>query len=98
MDVLWVCWLEIDQKHQAGWKAKRLYRVQFVPCHKEGAFGFLDPADVICGIHLIPGFNNGHTIQSPEDLVSKWDDTAVNSWKNYYINQWVVPSFLLSPS
>ena len=25
MDLLWVRWFEIDQTHQAGWKAKRLY-------------------------------------------------------------------------
>ena len=47
MDVLWVRWLQIDQTHQAGWKAKRLYRVQFVPSLEDGAFGFLDPNDII---------------------------------------------------
>lgn len=36
VDTLWVRWLEIDQKHRAGWKAKRLYRVQFVPRPRRG--------------------------------------------------------------
>ena len=31
MDVLWVRWFKIDQAHRAGWKAKRLYRIEFVP-------------------------------------------------------------------
>ena len=87
MDILWVRWLEIDQKHRAGWKAKRLYRVQFVPCHEDGAFGFLDPADVIRGVHLIPGFNNGYIVHSPEDPISKWDYAPSNNWQNYYVNQ-----------
>jgi hypothetical protein len=87
MDVLWVRWLEIDQKHRAGWKAKRLYRVQFVPPHEEGAFGFLDPTDVIRGVHLIPGFNNGHVVHLPGDSISKWDYAPAKNWQNYYVNQ-----------
>ena len=85
MDVLWVRWLEVDERHQAGWKAKRLYRVQFVPSHMEGAFGFLDPTDVIRGVHLIPGFKNGFLVDTQE--VSKWDHSPEKSWKNYYVNQ-----------
>ena len=87
IDVLWVRWFEIDQTHRAGWKAKRLYRVKFVPCDKDGAFGFLDPMDVIHGVHLIPGFNNGYIVHSPEDLISKWDYGPANNWQNYYVNQ-----------
>ena len=87
MDVLWVRWLEIDRKHRAGWKAKRLYRVQFIPNHEEGAFGFLDPEDVIRGAHLIPGFDHGHIEDSLEDLISKWDYAPANNWRYYYVNQ-----------
>ena len=87
MDVLWVHWFELDRKHQAGWKAKRLYHIQFVPSHEEGAFGFLDPADVIRGVHLIPSFNNGYIVDSLEDLISKWVYASPDNWKNYYVNQ-----------
>ena len=87
MDILWVHWLEIDQTHRAGWKAKRLYRVQFVPCDEDGAFGFLNPADVIRGVHLIPSFNNGYIVQSPDHPISKWDYVLADNWKNYYVNQ-----------
>ena len=87
MDILWVHWFELDRKHRAGWKAKRLYRIQFVPSHEEGAFGFLDPADVIPGVHLIPGFNNGYIVDSLEDLISKWVYASPDNWKNYYVNQ-----------
>jgi hypothetical protein len=53
MDVLWVRWLQIDKTHRAGWRAKRLYRVQFVPSLEDSAFGFLDPDNIIRGAHLI---------------------------------------------
>jgi hypothetical protein len=86
-DVLWVHWLEVDQKHRAGWKAKRLYRVQFVPSNEDGVFGFLDPEDVIHGTHLIPGFTHGCIEDPPEDSVSKWNCLPANDWRYYYINQ-----------
>jgi len=86
MDVLWVRWLQIDRTHRAGWKAKRLYRVQFVPSPEEGAFGFLDPNDVIRGAHVIPCFDKG-TIANPLPPASRWDYPSKANWKYYYINQ-----------
>ena len=87
MDVLWVRWLQIDQTHQAGWKAKRLYRVQFVPSLEDGAFGFLDPNDIIRGVHLIPCFDKGLIVGLLLALVSKWDYAPKANWKHYYVNQ-----------
>ena len=87
MDVLWVRWLQIDQTHQAGWKAKRLYRVQFVPSLEDGAFGFLDPNDIIRGVHLIPCFDKGLIVGLLLAFVSKWDYAPKVNWKHYYINQ-----------
>ena len=84
MDVLWVRWLEVDHRYRAGWRAKRLYRVQFIPKHKEGAFGFLDPEDVIRGAHLIPGFARGR-MENP--FASKWDYPPAEDWQRYYVNQ-----------
>ena len=73
MDVLWVHWFTIDRKHKAGWKAKRLYKVRFIPNLDKDAFGFLNPNDIICGVHLIPGFNEGLIEDSPDTAKSKWD-------------------------
>ena len=87
MDLLWVRWFKIDQTHQAGWKAKRLYRVQFVPSHENDAFGFLDPDDVIRGAHLIPCFDKGLIVALLVSLVSGWDYAPSTNWKYYYINQ-----------
>jgi len=88
MDVLWVRWFQLDHAHRAGWKAKRLYRVQFVPSLEEGAFGFLDPDNVIRGSHLIPCFDKGLVADPPVASISRWDYPANGNWYYYYINQW----------
>ena len=86
MDVMWVRWFKIDETHQAGWKAKRLYRLKFIPPLEDGAFGFLDPDEVVRGSHLIPGFILGHRKPSPTTPASEWDPKE-SDWEAYYINQ-----------
>ena len=86
-DVLWVRWFKIDETHRAGWKAKRLYRLKFVPALEDDAFGFLDPDDIIRGSHLIAGFNLGPRSRSPSDPASVWDPEKESDWKTYYVNQ-----------
>ena len=86
MDVLWVRWFKIDETHRAGWKAKRLYRLKFIPALEDGAFGFLDPDDIIRGSHLIPGFALGLRTHSPTDPASEWDPEE-SGWETYYVNQ-----------
>ena len=56
MEFLFVRWFGHDLTPRPGWKAKRLIRLGFVPGNDKTAFGFLDPAQVIRSIHLIPGF------------------------------------------
>ena len=92
MDVLWVRWFKIDKTHRASWKAKWLYRIKFVPSLEDGAFGFLDPEDIICGTHLIQGFHHGHRHPSPNDPVSVWDHKKESDWQTYYVNQRVYSS------
>ena len=87
MDVLWVRWFTIDKKHKAGWKAKRLYKIRFIPNLDEGAFGFLNPDDIICGAHLIPGFDDGLIEDDPNAAKSEWDYKPARNWHSYYVNQ-----------
>lgn len=60
MDFLWVHWFQLDETFRAGWKSKRLYQLKPTPPLEDGAFGFLNPDNVIRGSHLIPGFVLGH--------------------------------------
>lgn len=55
MDFLWVRWYD----HQVGDNTARLDQLSFPPIKFEGAFGFVDPADVVRGCHIIPRFNKG---------------------------------------
>ena len=87
MDVLWVRWLKVDRRHKAGWKAKRLYKVRFLSSLDEGAFGFLDPDDIVRSVHLIPGFDEGLIEDSPGTLKSEWDYKPSRNWCSYYVNQ-----------
>lgn len=58
MDFIWVRWYS-DPIDPCGWAVKRLPRVQFLPQDDPRAFGFIDPADIISGAHLIPAFRHG---------------------------------------
>jgi hypothetical protein len=87
MDILWVRWFKVDKTLRAGWKAKRLYRLKFVPSLEDGAFGFLDPDDIIRGSHLIPGFTLGLQAHSSTNPASAWDPKKEFDWAAYYVNQ-----------
>jgi hypothetical protein len=56
MDFLLVRWFGRHPGVASGWAAKRLPRVGFLSAGDSGAFGFLDPQEVIRGVHLIPAF------------------------------------------
>ena len=59
MDFLWVRWLGVVPDCSFGRKQAKLPQVSFVEDLDDYAFGFLDPALVICGCHLIPAFAEG---------------------------------------
>lgn len=89
MDVLWIRWLGEDPEYTGGLASRRLERVGYVP-EGDGAFGFLDPAVVIRGAHLIPSF----TFDKTRDLLqeSRYWDAEDGDWVNYYVNPYVLES------
>ncbi|KAG5633705.1 hypothetical protein DXG03_006764 [Asterophora parasitica] len=85
-EVLWVRWFDTDKSYRAGFKHRRLYRIHFVPADSPGAFGFLDPDEVIRGCHLIPAFEHGSTKEwMPGHSISREDD-ELDDWKYFYVN------------
>lgn len=80
LEFLWVRWYRIDRTYRAGFKARRLHRIELVPEDDPNAFGFLDPDDVIRGVHLIPAFAQG-TIEETSEYPG--DE---HLWKFYYVN------------
>jgi len=62
MEFLWVRWLGVDPGHHLGFQHARLPKMGFVPHGNLNAFGFLDPAQIIWGCHLVPAFADGRTL------------------------------------
>ena len=88
---LWVRWygLDLDRTSRFGWKMRRLPKVGFVPNHPDAgspAFGFLDPAQVIRGVHLIPSFSEGLTADLLEPSLARLEHEGDFDWRCYYIN------------
>jgi len=88
IDFLWIRWFGRDMSFKAGWQARRLHRVGFLDAKEPGAFGFLDPALVIRGVHLIPAFSQGQTgeLLSPPQSVARMPFNETSDWRYYYVN------------
>ena len=88
MDFLWVRWLGIVPDRSFGRKQAKLPQVSFVEDLDDYAFGFLDPALMIHGCHLIPAFTESRTtnllsMHGPTEARPSGQD---DDWINYYVN------------
>ncbi|KAJ6549892.1 hypothetical protein B0H19DRAFT_857319, partial [Mycena capillaripes] len=63
MAFLWVRWFGRDLTCPGGWLFKRPHGIGFVDASQpdSGAFGFLDPAEIIRAAHLVPAFHYERT-------------------------------------
>jgi hypothetical protein len=61
LDFLWVRWYDNlnDIPTQQGWNTAQLDRLQFPSLSEDYAFGFVDPAEVVRGCHIVPSFSAG---------------------------------------
>jgi len=59
IEFLWVQWFEVIQDHSPLWEQQALDTVRFLPVADKDAFGFVDPANVLRGCHVIPAFGDG---------------------------------------
>ncbi|KAG2046721.1 hypothetical protein BDR06DRAFT_898681 [Suillus hirtellus] len=89
IDFVWVHWFGRDLEHRAGWRAKRLHRVGFIPSSDSGAFGFINPNQIIHGVHLIPAFTKGHTTDLPPPSIVRHLSENNKDWIYYYVNVFV---------
>lgn len=85
-EVLWVRWYKRDSSYEAGFKKKRLHRLQFLPCDDTAAFGFLDPDEVIRAVHLIPAFRHGKTSNFLPEASLGRAPGELYDWKYFYVN------------
>ncbi|KAJ7364427.1 hypothetical protein DFH08DRAFT_731010 [Mycena albidolilacea] len=88
IEFLWVRWFRLDGKHIGGFKRKRLHRLEFVPDSEPGAYGFVNPDDVIRGAHLIPAFHYGATEDASGPSFSR-PEGELDDWVYHYVNFFV---------
>ncbi|THH07280.1 hypothetical protein EW146_g9368 [Bondarzewia mesenterica] len=94
MDFLFVRWFGQDLSHRAGWNAQHLYRIGFLDSNLPGAFGFLNPNEIIRAVHMIPAFAHKRTdallpstsIAHPHTSLG---DKSTTEWRFYYIGMFV---------
>jgi hypothetical protein len=86
MEFLWVRWYR-HMETNAGWSARRLDRLQFLPVVDDDAFGFLDPSDVLRSCHIVPAFSSGKVHVDERGLSFCAGDSA--DWAGYYVNRLV---------
>ena len=90
---LFVCWYGLDLNCSScfGWKMRRMLKIGFVPDHPDvgsQAFRFLDPTQVICGVHLIPSFAEGDTGDLLGLSLARLEHEGDLDWRCYYVNMW----------
>ena len=92
IDFLWIRWLGRDPDHVFGDNECALEKVGFVPEDADTPpFGFVDPANVVRAIHLIPDFSSGHTSDllgpSPLARINKNEPGRNEDWQYFYVNK-----------
>jgi len=87
-----VRWFGRESTPRPGWKTKRLISLGFVPGNDETAFGFIDPAQVIRSVHLIPAFAWGHTANyiPQKSVIARGTKGPDDDWQFYYVAMWVI--------
>jgi hypothetical protein len=83
MEFVFVRWYESTGEVPAGWEAKKLDRLRFLPMADDGAFGFIDPSDIMRSCHIIPTFARGMLHCDGKGLSSCARDYA--DWAEYYV-------------
>jgi hypothetical protein len=91
-EFLWVRWFENDTSMPASsWSRSHLDRLCFPPMARDDAFGFLDPADVVRGCHVIPAFATKKRYRDGIGLSPCAMDSG--DWYGYYVNRFAYLSF-----
>ena len=87
LDFLWVRWYQrLAETHDTmGWMACHLDSLTFPPMANEGAFGFVDPGDVLRSCHIIPRFAKGR--RHPDGVGLSKCARDSDDWKFYYVGR-----------
>ena len=84
LEFLWVHWFKVVDI-PAGWEHAALDSLRFIPTSQDDAYGFVDPACVLRGCHLIPAFASGR--MHPDGVSVSQNARDGKDWKCYYVNR-----------
>ncbi|KAF7293360.1 hypothetical protein MKEN_01466400 [Mycena kentingensis (nom. inval.)] len=95
MQFLWVRWLQRSVAWDCGLERKRFPSVHYVSHEDPDAFGFIDPADVVRGAHLIPAFAWGRTKKYLPTSFIRRDCDDKGDWAYHFVNMVVDRDMLM---
>ena len=84
IEFLWVRWYDVDEKARVGFKANCQFQLKFRTGSQ--AFGFVDPANVLCTVHLIPSFYKSTTTRFLGPSIARRGDENDEDYYRYYVN------------
>ena len=90
MDFLWVCWFGEVPDYCSGFRRACLPTIGFIDSTDKFAFSFVDPANVLCGCHLILAFDAGQNADllpwpcSIAQCLTNPDN--IDDWSYFYVN------------
>lgn len=87
MEFLWVRWFDVvaSVPAQTGWSSALLDELRFVSFTEKGAFGFVDPTNVLRACHIIPRFALGKVVNYGSRKSGCAGDES--DWKVYFANR-----------
>ncbi len=86
IDFAWVRWFGFDASHRSGFTAKRPHYVGFVDGTDPGAFGFLNPDDIIRAVHLIPVYKLGQTPEFLPPSIARRPEDKDQDYERYSVD------------
>ena len=87
MEFLFVHRFGLDTDEVEEWETKKLHQIGFV--NSDWRFGFVDPADVVHAVHLIPRFSEGWTKDLLGSFIAWFVQEKDKDWVRYYVNIYV---------
>lgn len=84
IEFLWVRWYDIDEKARVGFEANRQFQLKFRTGSQ--AFGFVNPANILRAVHLIPNFHKSTTTHFLERSIARRNDENNEDYYRYYVN------------
>lgn len=88
MEVAWVRWYGLRKGEKGIWSTKNLPVVGFVneKVDKSPAFGFVDPAEIVRAVHLIPNQAGKKSANGLGPSIARGESKEHQDWNWFFVN------------